>query len=483
MADVFIAAAPGEDAQARGLAEALAILGFDAGWGTPAEADFAKTADSVKCVTALWSRGASSAPWLAALGVLALERKKLVCAETERGATPAPLQAAARVDLAARDRAAFKAGFQALVAEIGKFTDTKGDADKLPDALAAARAALLKPRLTASGRPWMTPAVFAAAVAALFAVGFGAGRLINAVRSGQFLVAAAPAADAATTSAPARAAEGDAGPSRADLETRPWREVAAEIDAALARDIKARAARSEARAQTLACLGHMAGAEDFLPSPSAARAQCDAAAAQHDPPGLYFSWVLHRTAPHAGVDAATARARLEEAARLGWLPAQIDYAQLLAPDAGAPLAAQAEAGRLWLAAAERGDPRGQYHYARWLRDSAAGPRDPAASVPFLERAASRGQAEAQHMLATFYRDGIGVAANPGRARALYEQAARQNHPPSMFNLADMLRRGSAADRARAVELYRRLTCMRDELQIKALAAQRLRALQESPACR
>jgi TPR repeat protein len=323
--------------------------------------------------------------------------------------------------------------------------------------------------------------VFIAGVAALFALGFGAGRLINAARSGEFLVAATPSADAAPARAAATPVEPDL--SRLNLEARPWREAAADIDRAMAALIKTRAAEGDARAQALACLGHLAGAEDFLPSPSAAREQCDAAAAQRDPAGLYLSWVLQRTAPHAGLDDETARARLAEAAQLGWLPAQIDYASALASDARAPLEAQAEAGRLWLAAAERGDPRGQYHYARWLRDSAAGPRDPAAAVPYLERAANRGQVEALHMLATFYRDGIGVTRNEGRARALYEQAARENHPPSMFNLADMLRRGSDPERARAVQLYQSLACMRDQVQIQALAQQRLRALRRSAACR
>jgi hypothetical protein len=53
----------------------------------------------------------------------------------------------------------------------------------------------------------------------------------------------------------------------------------------------------------------------------------------------------------------------------------------------------------------------------------------------------------------------------------------------MFNLADMLRTGSEQDRARAIALYRDLACMSDERQIQPMAAARLRALQESAACR
>jgi hypothetical protein len=47
----------------------------------------------------------------------------------------------------------------------------------------------------------------------------------------------------------------------------------------------------------------------------------------------------------------------------------------------------------------------------------------------------------------------------------------------------MLRGGSQEDRARAITLYRELACMPDERQIQPLAAQRLRALQQSAACR
>ncbi len=166
---------------------------------------------------------------------------------------------------------------------------------------------------------------------------------------------------------------------------------------------------------------------------------------------------------------------------MGWLAAQVDYALVLAPDARAPLADQTEAGRLWLAAAERDDARAQFYYARWLRDSRAGPRDPAASVQFLERAAAHNQLDALHMLATFYRDGIGVRRDNVRARELYERAAVREHPPSMFNLAALIDGGSTEDRTRAVALYRTLACMRDEQQIQPLAAQRLRALRQPPA--
>lgn len=480
MAEVFVAAAPGEEAQARGFAEALTLLGYKAEAGAPNETDIAKRADEAKVVLVLWSVAAAGAPWVAARAILALDRKNLINAELESGATPAPFQGAPKVDLLPRDRTRFRKRFEALIAELDKLSPTKADPAKLIDAVAKARAGLLAKPIPERKPRWRLPALAAAAVAALFVVGFGAGRLVQALRSGAFIVAT-PSADAAPTSAPL-AATPPATITLEDLKSRPWRDVAARIDEEAAERIKADAERGDALAQTLACIGHLAGAEGFLPSPTAARAQCDAGAAQNNPAALYYSWVLYREAPHAGMSAEVARSRLAQAAELNWTPALIDYALTLAPNTDAPLEAQAEAGRLLLAAAEANDPRGQYQYARWLRDSRAGPRDPSAAIPFLDRAATRGQLEAAHMLATLYRDGVGAPRNEGRAKALYEQATRGHYAPSMFNLADMLRNGSEAERARAIVLYRELACMRDERQIQPLAVQRLRALQQSAAC-
>jgi TPR repeat protein len=483
MAEVLIAAAPEDRAHASGLAEALCGLGFKASAEIPAEAEIAKAADETKCVAVLWSSAAPAPAWLAVLATLALERKKLVCVERDSGAAPAPFHAAARIDLDPRERTTFKERFEALAAEIEKLAPTERSQDTLPAAIAMARAAMMPPAPAPRARsPWMTRALVAAALAVIFLVGFGAGRIIQAVRSGALLVASRtpPANLTAANNEPS--APGSAfGVTLADLAALPWRDAAAKLNVEAANTIKAQAQGGDAFAQTLACLGHMSGAEGFLPSPTAARAQCDAASAQNYPAALYYSWTLRRAAPHAGLDEAAARARLAEAARLGWVAAQIDYALVLAPDAHASLANQTEAGRLWLAAADHGDPRGQFYYARWLRDSAAGPRDPAAAAPYLERASQHGQLDATHMLATLYRDGIGVRRDSARARALYERAAAGNHAASMFNLADLIAGGSERDRAQAVALYRSLACMRDERQIQPRAVQRLRALGLAPA--
>lgn len=481
MAEVYIAAAPEDGAKAQGLAEALARLGFAAEGGAPAESEFAAIAENAKCVVTLWSRAGAGAPWLAALAALALSKNTLVSAALDAGASPAPFAAAPQVSFTAKNRAGFKTSFEALVLAIDKVTPTTPNAEALPEALAGARAALLRETPANAGSRVATWGVFAACVAALFAVGFGAGRVISAVRSGEFLVTT-ETAEATTTAAPIAASAKAAAPTRpralplsaARLEREPWREVARAITGAAAAQIQDRAREGDAEAQTLACLGHMAGASGFLPSPNAARAQCDAAAEQNFAAGLYLSWALHRSAPHAGLGEANARARLSQAAARGFSAAQIDYA-LITND-------QTEAGRLLLAAAEQNDPRGQYQYARWLRDSPAGPRDPVAALPFLERAAEAGQLDALHMLATLYRDGIGVAHDSARAQALYQRAAERSHPPSMFNLADMLRGGAAQQRARAITLYQRLACMRDELQIAPLAQRRLRALGERARC-
>jgi uncharacterized protein len=482
MAEICIAASPGEEASARGLGAALTALGFAASADAPGEAEIAKAVDEAKCVLVLWSKAAPP-PALVVLATLALERKKLICAELEKAAAPAPFQAAPRIDLAVRDRAGFKPRFESLVAEIKKLTaPNEGKSEKLTEALALARAALSR-RRPRKARPMSMASAIALGVGVLFVVGFGAGRVINSVRTGIPLLPA-PAVQVATPTLAMPPTQPAYGLSLAELEALPWREAAAKLNANAATRITTEAEAGDVYASTLACLGHMSGAAGFLPSPAAARAHCDAAAAQGYPAALYLSWALRRAAPHVAVDEATARARLAEAASKGWTAALVDQGLSLAPAADGLIANQTEAGRLWLAAAERGDARGQYYYARWLRDSRAGPRDPAAAIPFLERAAAKNQLDALHLLATFLRDGIGIAQNSARARELYERAATAGYPASMYNLANLLDAGTAEERARAIALYARLSCMRDEQQIRPRAVQRLRALRQAPpACR
>jgi uncharacterized protein len=526
MADVLIAAADDANAGARGLAEALAALGFSTDAEPPEEAELTKAVDAVKCVVTWWpAPDAPTPPWVAAFAALALERNKLVSLEFVKDATPALFRGAARIDLSECDQVSFKARFDALIGEIekrapleagtaedrrtealGKAYLALAPAPKPPDIVEPVEAppptptpaqAVAPPAAKSDAPPSAAPAatkpttpkrrsarwtigMIAAAVALVFVVGFGAGRLINAARSGE-LAAWFRGATTTAVATPTESLPAPLGVTLAELEALPWRDAAAKIDEPIAERIKAQAQRGNAYAQTLACLGHLAGSPGFLPSPAAARRLCDAASAQDYPAALYLSYVVRRTAPHAAISEADARARLRAASEQGWLPAQLDYAQLLAGDFRTSLADQTTAGRLWLTVADRGDARGQYNYARWLRDSPAGPRDPAAAVPYLERAAESGLAEAQHVLGTLYRDGIGVTRDPARARALYEQAAVQNYPASMFNLAAMIDTGPVRDQARAAELYRALSCMRDERQIQPMAAARLQAMRQLPA--
>ncbi len=509
MTDIVIAAAPADEARADAIAEALAALGFDVAARALDDAEMAKAVEDAKCVLALWSPAASDEPRLARQAALALERHKLVCAALDNGAPPAPFESVPRTNLDASDRLVFKERFEALIAQIEKLTPTEGDADALPQALAKARAALglapapppapepisplkiaeplpptstqapPKPPLVERRKQGWRIAALAAMALLLFAVGLGASRLLTAFRTAPLLSAHTGAtAVLATPTAPSVAP--GYGVSEVQLETLPWREAAARINAHATDAIKAAAERGDPFAQTLACLGHLTGAGNFLPSPTAAGVYCDEASAQNYRAGLYMSWTLRRSAPNAPITEAVARARLAQAAQAGLIAAEVDYALLIAPDARAPSASQVEAGRLLQAAAEHGDPRGQYYYARWLRDSPAGPRNPTAAIVYLQHASDAGEVEALHMLATFYRDGVGVSRDSARARALYERAAAQNFAPSMMNLADMLR---ADDRVRAAHLYAQLACMRDERQIAPLAARRLHAMGELARCR
>jgi TPR repeat protein len=477
MTDIVIAAAPADAARASAIAEALAALGFDVAARPPSEADVAKAVEDAKCVLALWSPSAAATPWLAAQAMLALDRNKLVCAELSEGMLPALFEKAPRTNLSSTDRIVFKQRFETLVSQIEKLSPRQSINDALPLALAKARAGLgiVVPRVSRRPPPWTLVGAVAAAMVVLFGIGLGASRLLGQLRSHSILEvqatgARAPAPDAVR--APLY------GLSRTELETLPWREAAAKIAPSQAERIKADANNGDAFAQTVACLGHMAGAQGFLPSPTTASVYCDAASAQGFPAALYLSWSLSSMA-NASITSAVARERLQAAAQHGLVAAQVDYALELAPDAHAPTAAQIEAGRLWLAAADHGDARAQYYYARWLRDSPAGPHDPSMAIPYLQRAADAGEVDALHLLGTFYRDGTGVTRDESRARALYERAAAQNFAPSMLNLADMLR---GEDNERAVGLYSQLACMRDQLQIAPLAARRLRAMARAAHC-
>lgn len=475
MAEIVIAAAEGDATRASAFAEALKALGFDAAAVASAPPELAKAVEETKCVLALWSVRVGGS-WLVALATLALDRKKLVCGEISGEATPAPFKGAPRVNLDARDRVVFKQRFGALLTEFEKLGLKPSKPDALPDALAKARAAL-RARNPEKRRasPWAQAGIAAAIMVALFTVGVGASRMMAAVKHG----APALGPQAAEATQTRLVLQPGYGLTEAELETLPWRESAARIGAPEAARIKADAANGVAFAQSLACLGHMAGAPGFLPSPTAASGFCDAASAQNDRAGLYLSWTLRRTMPNAAITESVARDRLAQAARLGLTAAQVDYALTIAPDAHAPMPAQEEAGRMLLAAAESGDARGQFYYARWLRDSPAGPRDPAAAIPFLQRSAAAGEPDALHLLATFYRDGTGVPRDLDKARDLYGRAAAENYPPAMFNLADLVRN---SDGARAAQLYSQLACMRDEHEISAMAIRRLHAMGQAARC-
>ncbi|MFT3726475.1 MAG: hypothetical protein QM759_01425 [Terricaulis sp.] len=477
MAEIVIAAAEGDVARANAFAEALKALGFDVAAQASAPAELARTVEDCKCVLALWSTHVGGS-WIVALSTLALDRKKLLSAEITTDATPAPFKAAPKVKLDARDRVLFKDAFAALMAELEKFELKPGKAEAMPDALAKARIALTARNPQGPRRnPWTLVGLAGVTMVALFAVGVGASRMAALMKQGGPMLAPAHASTEAT---PTRLVlQPGYGLTEAQLETLPWRDAAARIQAPEAARIKADAANGVAFAQSLACLGHMAGAPGFLPSPTAASGFCDQASAQNDRAGLYLSWTLRRTMPNAAISESVARDRLAQAARLGLTAAQVDYALSLAPDGHTPMQAQEEAGRLLLAAAEKDDPRGQYYYARWLRDSPAGPRDPSAAIPFLQRAADAGQPDALHLLGTFYRDGAGVTRDLGKARELYGRAAAENYPPSMFNLADLER---GVDDAHAAQLYSQLACMRDEHQISAMATRRLHAMGQAARC-
>src|SRR5262249_7332546 len=153
--------------------------------------------------------------------------------------------------LDASDRLVFRQRFEALVAQIERFTPTEGDEHALPQALAKARAALglqpppppapepisplkiaeplpptptqapPKPPLMERRNQGWRIAVLAAMALFLFAVGLGASRLLTAFRTAPLLAAHTGAIAVLATPTAAHVAPGY-GLSEAQLETLPW---------------------------------------------------------------------------------------------------------------------------------------------------------------------------------------------------------------------------------------------------------------------
>ncbi len=116
----------------------------------------------------------------------------------------------------------------------------------------------------------------------------------------------------------------------------------------------------------------------------------------------------------------------------------------------------AEAVAAWQAAAQAGDPDGDF-YMGVLYDTGEGvEQDYAKALALYKRAADAGSAAGAFNVGVFYDSGIGVTANPQEAAAWYRKAAAKGFARAEYNLALLEEDGVGVprSRARAIALFR-----------------------------
>jgi uncharacterized protein len=138
----------------------------------------------------------------------------------------------------------------------------------------------------------------------------------------------------------------------------------------------------------------------------------------------------------------------------------------------------ATAQRHFRAAAERGDPLGQYNLAMMLMNGDASAAQPQQAIAWLLKAANQGLPMAQHELGEQYAHGKHLAPSPMLAFLWHGRAAEQGWLASQVKLAEMHLHGHGTphDRERALWWYSRAAEQGDvqaEEKVRELARSRL----------
>jgi TPR repeat protein len=108
------------------------------------------------------------------------------------------------------------------------------------------------------------------------------------------------------------------------------------------------------------------------------------------------------------------------------------------------------------AAAESGDPAGQYLFALMHRSGAGTARDPAAAAAWMEKSAAHGYAPAQAELSTMYATGAGVPKDEQRAIELMTASANQGYALAQAKLGVRYSRGWGVEQShkKAFDLFK-----------------------------
>lgn len=159
-----------------------------------------------------------------------------------------------------------------------------------------------------------------------------------------------------------------------------------------------------------------------------------------------------------GVDAdpAVAAAWYRQAAESGHADAQLSLANMYLRGEGVRRDAT-EAARLLGLAADQGHPQAQFNLGALYYNGDGVERDYAAAQRWMEKAARQGNADAQYTLGRMYSaPHDGVRLDRMRAHAWYSLAAANGNEMSEKEAASLARTMSAAERASARALARRL---------------------------
>lgn len=98
------------------------------------------------------------------------------------------------------------------------------------------------------------------------------------------------------------------------------------------------------------------------------------------------------------------------------------------------------------AAAEAGDPEASFAWGDRLLEGVGGPADPAAAVPFFERAAQADRADAWFRLGKIFHEGLGVPRDYARGFGYFVEAAQRGVPEAQHNVGAMLVSGRGVKR-------------------------------------
>lgn len=151
-------------------------------------------------------------------------------------------------------------------------------------------------------------------------------------------------------------------------------------------------------------------------------------------------------------DFAAAAAEYRPLAAEGNAAAKARLGQILFFGLGGVPRDDSEALRLLAAAAEAGDPLGQYGLGIAYLTGRGVPKDVAKALDWLGRAAERGFPESLNTLGELYFNGADVPRDEARGVEYYRRAAEKGFPPSLEKMAELRWNGRAVpiDRAQAV---------------------------------